>query len=215
MKWQLFLICVLAGVLCAQDSRDDASKTEDRVSPVGYVDCSNHEKNSLTPVYLDLCEKHAAGNLECGQSLSVIERRGSWLKVSLPGGSLRYVPLSVISKSASTFVSFDNDPDKPDLGLPGCPVPMKHKVTGPRLIFDPEPEYPELARKKKISGTVILSLTVGTDGLPHDIQIKNKLGHGLDEKALEAVRKWKFAPALRDDQPVETRIDVSVSFKLL
>jgi TonB family protein len=215
MKWQLFLICVLASLLCAQDSRDDASKAEDKKSPVGYVDCSNREKIQLTPVYLDLCEKHAAGNLECGQSLSVVERRDLWLKVSLPGGSFRYVPLSVISKSASTFVSFDKDPDMPDLGLPGCPVLIKQEVPGPRLIFDPAPEYSDLARKKKINGKVILSLTVGTDGLPHDIQIKNKLGYGLDEKALDAVRKWKFEPALRDGQPVETRIDVSVSFKLM
>jgi TonB family protein len=60
----------------------------------------------------------------------------------------------------------------------------------------------------------VLSLTVGTDGLPHDIQVEKKLGYGLDEKALEAMRKWKFKPELRDGQPIEKRIHVEMKFRL-
>jgi len=87
-------------------------------------------------------------------------------------------------------------------------------VPGPRAIYAPDPEYSETARKKKIAGTVVLSLTVGSDGLPHDIQVEKKLGYGLDEKAVEAMRKWKFQPELRDGQPIETPIKVEMTFRL-
>jgi len=87
-------------------------------------------------------------------------------------------------------------------------------VPGPRAIYAPDPEYSETARKKKIAGTVVLSLTVGTDGLAHDIQVEKKLGYGLDEKAVEAIRKWRFQPELRDGQPIEKRIYVDVTFRL-
>jgi TonB family protein len=59
-----------------------------------------------------------------------------------------------------------------------------------------------------------LSVTVGTDGAAHDIKIEKKLGYGLDEEAVKAVRRWKFKPAMKDGQPVAARLTVSVSFRL-
>ncbi len=84
----------------------------------------------------------------------------------------------------------------------------------PKAIYAPDPEYSEQARKRKIKGTVTMSVTVGTDGLPHDIKVENKLGYGLDEKAVEALSHWKFRPALKDGQPYETHIYIEMSFKL-
>ena len=112
------------------------------------------------------------------------------------------------------FVPFDAGSGIKDLGPPSCPVLTEPKVPGPRAIYAPDPEYSETARKKKIAGTVVLSLTVGSDGLPHDIQVEKKLGYGLDEKAVEAMRKWKFQPELRDGQPIETPIKVEMTFRL-
>ncbi len=66
----------------------------------------------------------------------------------------------------------------------------------------------------KITGTVQLSLVLGVDGVPHDVKIEKGLGHGLDEKAVEAVRKWKFQPAMKDGQPVETKLYVTTTFRL-
>jgi|ERR1700690_1262509 len=87
-------------------------------------------------------------------------------------------------------------------------------ITRPRAIYAPDPEYSDEGRKKKINGTVELSLTVGTDGLAHDIKVEKKLGHGLDEKAVEALRRWKFQPALKDGKPCEAHLQVAMTFKI-
>ena len=87
-------------------------------------------------------------------------------------------------------------------------------VKAPREIYAPDPEYSEEARKAKYQGTVILWVIVGADGKPRDVKIARSLGMGLDEKAIEAVRTWKFAPATKDGQPVAVQINVEVNFRL-
>jgi TonB family protein len=87
-------------------------------------------------------------------------------------------------------------------------------VTPPHATFAPPPEYTEQARKKKIQGTVMLSLTVAVDGTTRDIKVVKGVGYGLDEKAVETVSRWKFSPALKDGQPIEKEISVEVSFHL-
>jgi protein TonB len=78
----------------------------------------------------------------------------------------------------------------------------------------PNPERSEQARKKKIEGTVVLSLTVTVDGTSRYIKAVIGVGYGLGEKAAEAVSRWKFTPALRDGQPIEKEISVEVDFHL-
>jgi protein TonB len=87
-------------------------------------------------------------------------------------------------------------------------------VSAPRTIFAPDPEYSEEARKAKYQGTVVLWMIVGPDGRPHNIRISRSVGMGLDEKAIEAVRTWRFEPALKDGRPVSVQINVEVSFRL-
>jgi periplasmic protein TonB len=87
-------------------------------------------------------------------------------------------------------------------------------VSAPRAIFAPDPEYSEEARKAKYQGTCVLWLIVGPDGRPRDIRVTRTLGLGLDEKAVEAVRQWKFDPAMKDGKPVAVQISVEVSFRL-
>jgi TonB family protein len=60
----------------------------------------------------------------------------------------------------------------------------------------------------------VLGLIVGTDGLPRDVKGIRRLGLGLDEKAVEAVRQWKFKPAMKDGRPVAVQISVEVFFRL-
>jgi TonB family protein len=95
-----------------------------------------------------------------------------------------------------------------------CSPRGPHPCTPPRATYMPGPEYSEKARKKKIEGAVMLSLVVGKDGVARNIRVTHSLGYGLDEKAIEAVQKWKFTPAMRDDQPVAYEIAVQVQFKL-
>ena len=87
-------------------------------------------------------------------------------------------------------------------------------VTAPVAIFKPDPEYSEEARKAKYQGTVILGMIVGADGRPRNLKVERGLGMGLDEKALEAVRTWKFEPAQKDGKPVAVLISVEVAFRL-
>ena len=87
-------------------------------------------------------------------------------------------------------------------------------VSAPKAIYSPDPEYSEEARKAKFQGTCVLWLVVGPDGRPRDIRVQRTLGLGLDEKAIEAVKTWRFDPAMKDGKPVAVQINVEVSFRL-
>ncbi|HET7209927.1 MAG TPA: energy transducer TonB [Terriglobales bacterium] len=87
-------------------------------------------------------------------------------------------------------------------------------VSAPRTIYAPDPEYSEEARKAKYQGTVVLWMIVGPDGRPRDVRVARSVGMGLDEKAIEAVRTWKFEPARKNGQAVAVQINVEVDFRL-
>jgi len=87
-------------------------------------------------------------------------------------------------------------------------------VSAPRVIYEPDPEYSEEARKAKYQGVCVLYLIVGADGKPRDVRVLRSLGLGLDEKAIEAVRQWKFDPAMKDGKPVAVEVSVQVDFHL-
>ena len=87
-------------------------------------------------------------------------------------------------------------------------------VTAPQVLYDPDPEYSEEARQAKYQGTVVLWVVIGADGKAHDIRVQRALGMGLDEKAMEAVRKWRFQPAEKDGHPVAVQVNVEVNFRL-
>jgi protein TonB len=87
-------------------------------------------------------------------------------------------------------------------------------VSPPRPIYQPEPEFSEEARKAKYQGICTLALVVGADGRPSNIHVQSSLGMGLDEKAIEAVKNWRFEPAMKDGHPVAVAIAVEVDFHL-
>lgn len=99
-------------------------------------------------------------------------------------------------------------------GPPGIFPAGKMGVTVPEVIYNPEPSFSDEARKSKTQGIVMLLLVVGKDGRPYDIRVGQSLGMGLDEKAMEAVKRWRFRPATLNGQPVATRIAVQVEFHL-
>ena len=84
----------------------------------------------------------------------------------------------------------------------------------PAVLSAPNPTYTEEARQNKVSGDVVIALTVDEHGLPQDVRVKRGLGSGLDEKAVEAVRQYKFKPATRDGVPVATHLFINVNFKI-
>ena len=82
------------------------------------------------------------------------------------------------------------------------------------LVSSVVPEFTEQARKQKLKGNVEVSLTVDKAGLPQNVTVIHGLGSGLDEKAIEAVRQYRFRPATRDGKPVATKIYVDVNFQI-
>jgi periplasmic protein TonB len=91
---------------------------------------------------------------------------------------------------------------------------MGHGVKPPRAIYQPDPSFSEPARKAKYQGTMTLSLIVDKDCIPQHIHVMSPLGAGLDEKAVQTVKTWKFHPAEKDGQPVAVEIAVEVDFHL-
>jgi protein TonB len=88
-------------------------------------------------------------------------------------------------------------------------------VSPPTVLSKVEPEYSEEARKAKWQGTVVLQLVVDEHGLPQQMKVTRSLGLGLDQKAIEAVGKWRFKPGLKDGKPVPVIATIEVNFRLL
>ncbi len=87
-------------------------------------------------------------------------------------------------------------------------------VTAPRVIYAPEPEFSEEARKAKYQGTVVLWVIVGTDGRIHNLRVYRSLGMGLDEKAIQAIKEWRFEPGRKNGTAVAVQVSVEVNFRL-
>ena len=87
-------------------------------------------------------------------------------------------------------------------------------VTPPRVIYEPDPKYTDAARKTQIQGTVYLSLVVTAAGLPEYVHVARSLDSRLDQAAVDAVKQWKFEPAMKNGKPVAIVIAVEVNFKL-
>ena len=87
-------------------------------------------------------------------------------------------------------------------------------VSSPKVIYAVDPEFSDEARRQKYQGVVVLSLIVDAQGSPQHIRVVRPLGMGLDEKALEAVRQYKFKPAQKDGKPVPVEINIEVNFQL-
>ena len=85
-------------------------------------------------------------------------------------------------------------------------------VTAPFVVAKAPPVYTEEARLAKLEGAVLLSLVVGADSQPRDIQVARPLGLGLDEKAVENVRAWQFKPGVKNGKPAAVAVKVEVFF---
>ncbi len=174
----------------------------------GYAQAENHigwlYQNGLG-VHPDLTEatkwyqkaaehgdSHAKANLEW------VSRIGS-------SGVIQEI-LPTAQKDGSLSLPSDKKTE-PAIVLPGG-------IHAPRAIYSPDPEYSDEARRAKYSGEVLLSLIVGSDGLPRDIKVLTPLGDGLDEKAVDAVMKWKFEPGTKDGKPVAVQLMIEVNFRL-
>lgn len=100
-------------------------------------------------------------------------------------------------------------------GIGGGAYRIGGGVSAPAVLAKVEPEYSEEARKAKFQGTVMLYIEVDENGKPKNLRVVRALGLGLDEKAIEAVSRWKFRPGFKDGKAVTVAATVEVNFRLL
>jgi protein TonB len=87
-------------------------------------------------------------------------------------------------------------------------------VSAPVLLYQVEPEFSEEARKAKASGNVMVNLIVDQQGHPQNVRVLRGVGMGLDEKAIAAVKLYKFKPAMEGGKPVAVEMNVEVNFQI-
>jgi len=87
-------------------------------------------------------------------------------------------------------------------------------IEPPKLLQEVKPDYTEDARLRRLEGEVLLEIVVRRDGSVGDLKVIRGLGGGLNERAVQAVRQWRFSPARRQATPVDVIVEVSVEFKL-
>ena len=90
-----------------------------------------------------------------------------------------------------------------------------HALARPHYLQNRAPDYPEVARRRREEGLVLLSVRVDRSGRVTDLSLKESSGHPLlDEAARRAVRAWRFQPAMAGPLPVESAVEVPVRFQL-
>jgi TonB family protein len=99
-------------------------------------------------------------------------------------------------------------------GTGGGPYRPGSGIEAPRLLREVKADYTEQARRAGISGDVVLEIIVRRDGSVGDVKVLEGLGGGLNERAVQAVRQWRFAPATRRGSAVDVIVEVAVEFKL-
>lgn len=105
-------------------------------------------------------------------------------------------------------------PDAPPEPEPEGPIRVGGKIKEPRKTREVKPIYPEIARKARIEGVVILEITVDKQGNVKDVKVLRQLPMGLTEAAVTAVKQWKYEPSTLNGRPVEVLVTVTVTFRL-
>ncbi len=127
------------------------------------------------------------------------------------------LPATALAQSAPVpqVASGPSDLDRIAEGLPYRVYKSAAVDSAPSIVRKVDPEYSEKARKAKLNGTVLLRIVIDTNGKVARTAVVRGLGMGLDQKAIEAVLRWKFQPALKNGTPVAVIAMVEVNFHLL
>jgi TonB family protein len=173
--------------------------------PRAQVDRLPHEQNFYFSLHFDRPTKKVPSAQELGR----MKQTGT--------GLLRITDLGWATAQAGQQVveSMRFDVVIQLLAIHGVPVYGNSLgVVPPKAIYTPDPQYSREARRAGFQGTVVLWMVVDVDGYPAAVKVVRSVGMGLDEKAVDAVRKWKFIPGLKDGKPVPIQINVEVAFRL-
>jgi TonB family protein len=99
-------------------------------------------------------------------------------------------------------------------------------ITPPRVLYQPSPKFPEIAKQQKLMGVVTVSIIIDAEGKPQNVHVVHSIADNLldkyyqaaalalDQAALDVVKKYKFAPAMKDGKPVPVYLNVEVNFRI-
>ena len=99
-------------------------------------------------------------------------------------------------------------------GTGGGPYRPGTGITAPAIVREVKPDYTEEGRRRSLEGDVVLEIVVRSDGSVGHVKLLQGLGAGLDQRAIDAVRQWRFSPAKRYGVPVDVLVEVAMEFKL-
>ncbi len=99
-------------------------------------------------------------------------------------------------------------------GTGGGPYRPGSGITAPSILREVKPDYTEEGRRRNLEGDVVLEIVVRSDGAVGHVKLLQGLGGGLDQRAIDAVRQWRFSPARRYGTPVDVIVEVAMEFKL-
>ena len=120
-----------------------------------------------------------------------------------------------IQREAPSLINKLNvDVEKEGPGLGGVDFEPEPGVVEPRIKYLAEKKYPDSAKKAEKEGKVILKVTIDEDGIPRNIVALTNLGYGLEEAAIEMLRKSTFRPATKGGEPISLEVEIPVDFKL-
>jgi TonB family protein len=214
VTWCVALFIAVNVAFCSDDSAKGSPDIRH-----GYVHCGSERNPPSVPVYEHPRNPKPIGALKCGDAIDVFSREGPWLKMpwlKIKNGdnTERYIDFYSVSYDKKDYLPIDLSVADGTY-IPVCREFLAKLPThSPIALYQTDPEYTEEGRSANVSGTVRLSLTVGTDGLAHDVTVTKSIGHGLDEKAVHSIQEWRFEPAAENGKPVPARITVEVTFTL-
>lgn len=141
-----------------------------------------------------------------GDDYKVVNEAGPTQLARGPGAKEERAPTERTTTSAA---------GSPRAALAGIARPGAGGVTVPACVYCPSPNYTQEARAAKFNGTVVLQVVVTADGRAENISVVRKAGYGLEQSAIETVKKWQFRPAKdADGTPVATLVPIEVTFRI-
>ncbi|MBV8811195.1 MAG: energy transducer TonB [Acidobacteriaceae bacterium] len=148
---------------------------------------------------------YAAGEQALRSALSILEANGPLYQEAATVVKRRLVKALLEQNKTEEAKELQNS-------LPPLYPKLKND-SEPQLISKEEPQYTRAAASRDVGGTILVSLTVDETGHARDIHVIEPLGFGLDASAIEAVKKWRFKPAIRGGAPVSSEAAVELSFR--
>ncbi|WP_353069800.1 energy transducer TonB [Tunturibacter empetritectus] len=117
-----------------------------------------------------------------------------------------FLPTSTTTTPAAT--SADSDSQSPNTR----PRKIGGAITPPKVVRYVNPNYNNVAKDKKYSGTVLMNLWVGSNGAISHLSVRRALGLGMDEDAMAAVQQYTFEPAKENGKPVTVELNIETAF---